>query len=115
MRKYSGKGSWKHILLLIIPYLFIVGVFQYAGAFISEIEDLGTILPNLNQLLVLNSFGFIGTFLVLYIFMRFVDEEPFVNLGFSFINRNSLVLGGFFFRSFDNADQPFISSFIWRN
>ncbi len=81
------KG-WKRILAIILPYIFIVGIFQFIGSLITgvDITDIGA-EQNSIQLLIINIFNLVGTFLVLLMFMRSVDDEPFINLGFHTKNR----------------------------
>ncbi len=86
-KEYRIKG-WQRILLLILPYLFIVGIFQLIGGLISGVEmtDFEAKQTSIQQLIV-SIFDLVGTFLVLWIFMKFVDKENFIELGFQTQNR----------------------------
>ncbi len=76
------KG-WARILLIIFPYLFIVGIFQFIGLTISGFSY-GELdyKESSEQQLIISLFGLLGTFLVLWIFMKYVDREKFIELGF---------------------------------
>jgi membrane protease YdiL (CAAX protease family) len=80
--EYKIKG-WQRILLLILPYFFIVGIFQIIGS-----ATVGVVITNLEaehtsiQDLIINLFGLAGTFLVLWFFIKFIDKEQFIELGF---------------------------------
>jgi hypothetical protein len=59
--------GWAKVLLIIIPYLFFVGIFQLIGGFLFEI-DFSNPLSNKTsiQLLAISLFGLIGAFLTLW-------------------------------------------------
>lgn len=89
--------GWQRIVLLIIPYLFIVGIFQVFGALMAgiDITDFECQKTSYQQLLI-SVFDLIGTFLVLWIFMEFVDKERFIKLGFEFKGKlKTFVIGVF--------------------
>lgn len=76
------KG-WVRLLILILPYIFIVGAFELIGGFVAglswyNLPDIRT----LNDLTIVQFFNLTGTFIVLFLMMRFVDREPFIDLGF---------------------------------
>lgn len=77
------KG-WQKILLIIIPYLFIVSFFQFIGTLITGIDKAQYTSA---EQLIISIFDLVGTFLVLWIFMKFVDKENFIKLGFQTKNR----------------------------
>lgn len=81
------KG-WARILLIIFPYLVIVGIFQFIGLTISDVSY-GEMdyKESSEQQLIISFFGFLGTFLVLWIFMKYIDRERFIDLGFQTKNR----------------------------
>ncbi|SDR65817.1 hypothetical protein SAMN05216503_0089 [Polaribacter sp. KT25b] len=83
--KYRG---WLRVVLLIIPYFIFVGFFQFIGSLIIGVDftDLEVNQTSF-QYLVISFFGLIGAFFALWIFMKFVDKEPFVKLGFQIKNR----------------------------
>ena len=72
------------VLALIIPYIIICGVFQYVGSLIAEVNitDINAEKSSLQQLII-QVFNLLGTFTVLWIFMKYVDKEKFVKLGFA--------------------------------
>ncbi|PKP08447.1 MAG: CPBP family intramembrane metalloprotease [Bacteroidetes bacterium HGW-Bacteroidetes-3] len=81
------KG-WQRILLIIIPYIFIVGIFQFIGALIARVDFNNINFPKTSeQHIIISFFSLLGTFLVLWIFMKYVDKENFVKLGFDTKNR----------------------------
>ncbi len=92
------KG-WIKILLFIVPYLIIVGIFQLIGFYFAEINfkdinETKTIIEHL----IISLCSLIGTFLVIFIFMKFIDKESFYKVGFKKrIKKNFLkgVLYGF--------------------
>jgi len=88
MKEKNIHRGWQRILLLILPYIFIVGIFQFMGALISGV-DLTHIESDQTsiQKLTLSFFDFLGTFLVLWLFMKFLDKEKFIKLGFEIKNR----------------------------
>lgn len=83
------KG-WQRIFLIIIPYILIVGLFQFVGGLIAGVD-----MSNLEsqhtstsiQELIISLFDLVGTFLVLWIFMKAIDRERFYKLGFQTKNR----------------------------
>ncbi len=85
--EYTIKG-WQRVLLLVIPYLFIVGSFQLIGAMIAgaEMTNLEAHHTSIQQLII-GVFDLAGTFLVLWIFMKLIDKENFIKLGFQTKNR----------------------------
>ena len=83
MKKMHNHNGWLRILLLILPYIIIVGIFQYVGALISGVDLSNPEFENTSlQELSLSFSSFIGTFLVIGLFMQFVDKEKFIDLGF---------------------------------
>ncbi len=88
MKEKNKHIGWQRVLLLILPYLFIVGLFQFIGALLSGVD-----LSNIDaertsiQQLILSLFNLIGTFIVLWLFMKHLDKEKFINLGLQLKNR----------------------------
>lgn len=92
--KSEIKG-WQRILLIILPYFFIIGTLQYIGSKVAgfDITDENFTLSSFQDL-IMNVFDCVGTFLVLWIFMKLVDREHFLELGFYTKNRlNEFILG----------------------
>lgn len=81
--------GWAKVLLIIIPYLFFVGIFQLIGGFLFEI-DFSNPLSNKTsiQLLAISLFGLIGPFLTLWLVTKFIDRERLYQLGFQTKNRS---------------------------
>jgi hypothetical protein len=83
IKKPKVFKGWQRVLLLIIPYIIFLGLFQYAGGLIVGIDytNEGFQKTSFQKLIVYFS-GLLGTFLILWIFMKFIDKDKFVNLGF---------------------------------
>jgi membrane protease YdiL (CAAX protease family) len=93
-REIKMKG-WQRILAIIIPYVLIVGVFQFFGGLISGVE-----FNNVNfqksseQTLIISFFSLLGTSLVVWLFMKYVEKENFIELGLHTKNRlNEFYIG----------------------
>lgn len=77
------KNGWLRVLLFVIPYLIIVGVFQMGGMFLmGENFDQPSATLSLGQNLVVTIFDVAGVGLVVWLFRRYVDKESFLSLGF---------------------------------
>ncbi len=89
-------SGWLRVLLLIIPYFIITGIFQLIGMLILGIE-LNDIYPSTTsfQDLIISFFNLIGTVVALWLFMTYIDLEKFINLGFEIKNRVKDFLFGF--------------------
>ncbi len=88
----NHKG-WQRVLRISIPYFFIVGIFQIVGFLIIDIDyDNINLNINLEKKTILSFFTSIGTFLTIYIFMKYVDKVTFINLGFSVKNKRYIDL-----------------------
>ncbi|UJH66959.1 CPBP family intramembrane glutamic endopeptidase [Allomuricauda sp. SCSIO 65647] len=106
--KLSSKG-WKHLILFVLPYLLFVGSFQYLGIFLLGVENNMLKAPSLLQSIVLAFLGAIGTFLVLFIFMKYVDRRPFIDVGFRNQNIYSSIFVGLLLGFFALASGLLIS------
>lgn len=85
--KNKHRG-WQRVLLIILPYIFIVGIFQYIGAVVAGADIVDpNFQKNSEQHVIMSLFSLIGTLLVIWIFMKYLDNEKFVNLGFQTKNR----------------------------
>jgi membrane protease YdiL (CAAX protease family) len=88
------KG-WLRVLLLIIPYIFIVGGLSLAGAAIAGVDyDDVDYVQNSEQILIVQFFQLMGSLLVFWIFMKYIDKEPFIKLGFHTQNRLKEFIAG---------------------
>lgn len=80
--------GWARILLIFFPYLIILGFFQFMGVLISGVPySESDYTKTSEQQLIVSFFGMLGTFLVLWIFMKYIDREKFIKLGFQAKNR----------------------------
>ncbi|UZH56612.1 CPBP family intramembrane metalloprotease [Salinimicrobium tongyeongense] len=83
-------SGWARILLFLFPYFLIVVVFQFIGLVVAGIsidDPLSSISSQ--QHLISSFFDLSGTFLVLWIFMKYIDREKFTELGFQMKGRLS--------------------------
>jgi len=80
--------GWVRVIALIIPYFIIVGLFQALGFWLAGVHFLGEVeIKTTMQHAVVTFFSFLGTLLVIWIFMALWDKEKFVSLGFQTNNR----------------------------
>ncbi|QTD38193.1 CPBP family intramembrane metalloprotease [Polaribacter batillariae] len=82
------RNTIGRIFLFIIAYLFIVGIFQLTGAKLAGVDYTNLDYKQTSiQQLTTSFFDLVGTFLVIWLFMKFVDKEKFIELGFQTKNR----------------------------
>ena len=89
IEKMKNKNiGWQRVLLIIFPYLIIGGVFQFIGMLIAGVglHDLNAPKTS-EQELIMNAFTLLGTALVIWIFVRFVEKGRMIDVGFQFKNR----------------------------
>ena len=89
------KGAWTRVLILILPYLIVVGLFQFFGMLLSGVDVMNPEFEKTTlQYVAIKWFDLMGTFLLLWLFMKKLDNEPFINLGFQIKNRQKDILIG---------------------
>jgi len=95
MKKENKHRGWQRVLLIVLPYLLIVTLFGYVGALLVGIDlKSGNIQFSSEQKMILQFFQLLGTFLVLWFFMKYLDKERFIQLGFETKNRlNEFIIG----------------------
>ena len=93
--QYKIRG-WVRILLMLIPYLFVVGVFQMIGAALVDYDygNIGTD-KNSQQRFIIQLFTFLGTCLIVGIFVKYIDKEQIISIGLKIKNRSSDLWIGF--------------------
>ncbi|MCC4211402.1 CPBP family intramembrane glutamic endopeptidase [Leeuwenhoekiella parthenopeia] len=89
----EAKRGWLRILLFVLPYIFIAGGVQLLGAYLMGIDFQSEDKTYFDRFF-LKLFELVGMFLVLWIFMNYVDKRPFVDLGFSWKGRSQEFLAG---------------------
>ena len=95
----DDNQGWGNILKLILPYFFIVGIFQLIGYYFSglDIDDSKDIHKTPTQAFIVAFLTLIGNFIVIWLFMKFVDKKPFSSLGFERGDIWKDILKGFVF------------------
>ena len=109
MKKVTYHKGWLTAILSIIPFFIFAILFQGIGlGFTSALGEYGIIEFDIDTYLefedvmrdylaadtIIQYFDLIGVFLLLWILMKFVDKEPFINLGFSVKGKmNDIILG----------------------
>lgn len=96
MSENSNNQAWLRILAIIFPYIFILGGFQFIGGVLTgytyghlEIEK------TTFQKLSITLFSFLGTMLVVWIFLKYVDKEKFIDIGLRIKNKMKSFWTGF--------------------
>ena len=83
-----NHNGWLRVLGIIIPYFIVVGVFQLIGVFIVGIDiNVDPFQMTSIQKVTIKFSSLLGIFFLLWIFMKYVDKEPFIKLGFQTKNR----------------------------
>ncbi|TDN82760.1 hypothetical protein DET49_12324 [Salegentibacter sp. 24] len=94
MEKNDKLMGWIRVLLLIIPYLIVGGVFQIAAHALAGIPFEEEIQKTSLQSFLVAMATLSATLLILYLFMRFVDKRPFMELGLELKKRGpDIILG----------------------
>jgi len=85
----------KRVLAFVIPFFIVLGVCEVLGALVAgyNIMDLGTPATE-GQTLIIKLFEVTGVSFLLWGFMRIVDNEPFINLGYSIRGRFKDIVAG---------------------
>ncbi|MBO0340900.1 CPBP family intramembrane glutamic endopeptidase [Flagellimonas profundi] len=95
MNEVTYFAGWKRVLLIILPYFFITGFLQVFGELLTGQEiTSGLINESTGQHLLTSFFGFLGTLLVVYLFMKRLDNEEFIEIGLHLKNHKKGILLG---------------------
>ena len=87
--------GWQHVLAIIIPYLLVVGSFQYLGMYLAGIDIYEEGLGKTSEdHLMTTFFTLLGTMVIIWVFMKWVDKLKFIDLGFHTKNRGKDFLVG---------------------
>lgn len=96
MSKQFKIAGWARVLLILIPYLFVVGVFQIIGGALVDFDFIDqNIQKTSEQKLIIQFFSFLGTSLVVFIFLKYIDKEKIIDIGFQTRKRNKEFWTGF--------------------
>ena len=92
----KNHNGWQRVFAILIPYFLIVGIFQALGMLIAGVDFMNKshAITNTQNTIVM-FFTLLGTLAVLWLFMKYVDKEPFINLGFDLKNRKKDIVFGF--------------------
>ena len=94
MERDDQKMGWIRVLLLIFPYVIIVGIFQIIGYIIAGISFEEELQLTTTQSFIITIATLLATLTVLYLFMRFVEKRKFKELGLKIKDRGFDLLAG---------------------
>ena len=94
MERDDQKMGWIRVLLLIFPYVIIVGIFQIIGYIIGGISFEEKLQLTTTQSFIISIATLLGTLTVLFLFMRFVEKRKFKELGLKIKDRGFDLLAG---------------------
>lgn len=97
-KKKASLPVWARIVLIIISFLILDGIFEFIGMLITNVSvtDMNAVKNmNINQQLLLKLFGFIALIIIVYIFRKFIDKKSIKSIGFSLKNRTTDIVAGF--------------------
>jgi membrane protease YdiL (CAAX protease family) len=80
-KKPVSKG-WCRALLIIIPFFIVTLIFEVIGYFILGKNPLNNSEMTITDATVIRIVGTVGTFLLVYIFVRSLDRTSFKSVGF---------------------------------
>ena len=89
-------AGYARILLMIIPYFLVVGIFQFIGMLFTkvDIENFDISILSSEQHLIISCFDLVGNFLLLWVFVKFIDKENFKAVGFNLSHRLKDIIVG---------------------
>jgi membrane protease YdiL (CAAX protease family) len=89
------NNHWSRALLIIIPFIVIVGLFQVIALSLLDIPISSTSVSEKTptQKLVVHLFSFLGTIITIFIFRKYVDKKTIISLGFRYKGKKHTVLG----------------------
>ncbi len=80
------RASWINCVSIIIPYIFIVGVFQVFAYFLLGIPVGDAELNRTSwEKFIIVFFGAVGTFFTIWLFRIYIDKESIKSLGLDFL------------------------------
>ena len=94
MERDDKKMGWIRVLLLIFPYVIIVGIFQIIGYIIGGISFEEKLQLTTTESFIISIATLLGTLTVLFLFMRFVEKRKFKELGLKIKDRGFDLLAG---------------------
>ena len=96
MNNNPSIAGYARILLMIIPYFFVVGIFQFIGMLFAkvDIENFDVSILSSEQHLIISCFDLVGNFLLLWVFVKFIDKENFKAVGFNLSHRLKDIIVG---------------------
>jgi membrane protease YdiL (CAAX protease family) len=84
-KKPAIKQGWLRALAIIIPWTIFTGIFSLLAIFaLGKNPFTGVVNINETQSLIVQLFGLLGTFLIVWIFTKFIDRKPFKSVGFNY-------------------------------
>lgn len=75
------KG-WQKALIIILPYFIVVGLFQFIGAAVVGVSILEMESMTSTQEVIVKAFDFLGAYLLIFFFVRYVFKDSIIDLGF---------------------------------
>ncbi len=97
MSLHKPKFGWARVLIIIIPYILFIAIFQiigmlFLGISLTDLDAVTQASPY--QRAIIHVFDFLGTLLFLWAAMRILDQRPFIELGFQLKNRGKDIIAG---------------------
>ena len=81
--KTIKNNNWSRVLAILIPYFFVVGVFQALSSFLLglPISSVNEIEKSSWQKFIITFFTLVGTFITVFLFRKYVDKQTFLSVG----------------------------------
>ena len=78
---YSSKG-WKNVLLIVVPYLVVGGIFQFIALRVAGLEFSSEVLTTDKHFFIIALFDLLVAFLLVAVFTVYFVKNKFISVGF---------------------------------
>ena len=92
LQKKAALPTWARIVLFIVAFLIVSGIFQVIGLLLAGIplmEAADVSKMSTEVLFVVQLCGFIGLAILVFVFRKYIDRRSILSLGFSIKNRTT--------------------------
>lgn len=79
-KTYSSKG-WKNVLLIIVPYLVVEGIFQFAALRVAGLDFSSEVLTADRHFFIIAFFDFFAVSALVSVFTVYIVKQKFISVG----------------------------------